>query len=67
MWLINKSYLLRSEACSESPHCNSITEIRVYKSEVEGYETWYMPIYKSYESAVEDWPYETIVEIKYNG
>ena len=39
MWLINKSYLLRSEACSESPHCNSITEIRVYKSEVEGYET----------------------------
>ena len=25
-----------------------------------------MPIYKTYESAVEDWPYETIVEIKYN-
>ena len=67
MWLINKSYLLESEAHFESPHCNSIAEIRVYESAVEGYTTWYIPIYKTYESAVEDWPYETIVEIKYNG
>ena len=52
MWLINKSYLLESEASSESPHCNSIAEIRVYKydmvqSEVEGYEKWYISIYMS--------------------
>ena len=66
MWLINKSYLLESEAHLESPHCNSIAEIRVHESDIS-YEIWYIPIYKTYESAVKDWPYETIVEIKYNG
>ena len=67
MWLVNKTYLSESEASSQSINCDSITEMRIHKTTEDEYEVLYIPIYKTYELAVKDWPCETIIEIKYNG